>query len=195
MIKFSQKYYDLIDQYKIAHKNGIKKNHGMIDGIHTFSGRSLENNLFDIKKIIAETKSSDLLDYGCGKAIWYINNITINNKEYSGVSHFWNIKEFYLFDPGVDKYSKKPSKNFDGVVCTDVLEHIHPDDMYDVVSEIFSFAKKFVFFDIATVEDNKILPNGENAHLTVKPHKWWIDFLKPFQLKNDYLKIVLKTGH
>ena len=48
MIKFSKKYYDLIDQYKIAHKNGIKKNNGLIDGVNTFSGRSLENNLFDI---------------------------------------------------------------------------------------------------------------------------------------------------
>lgn len=195
MIKFSKKYYDLIDQYKIAHKNGIKKNNGIIDSVNTFSGRSLENNLFDIKKIIVETGSIDLLDYGCGKALWYVNTVTINNIVYSGVSNFWNIKEFYLFDPGVDKYSKKPSKKFDGVVCTDVLEHIHPDDMDDVVSEIFSFAKKFVFFDIATVEDNKILSNGENAHLTVKPHKWWVDFIKPFQLKNNHLKIVLKTGH
>ena len=195
MIKFSKKYYDLIDQYKIAHKNGIKKNNGIIDSVNTFSGRSLENNLFDIKKIIVETGSIDLLDYGCGKALWYVNTVTINNIVYSGVSNFWNIKEFYLFDPGVDKYSKKPGKKFDGVVCTDVLEHIHPDDMDDVVSEIFSFAKKFVFFDIATVEDNKILSNGENAHLTVKPHKWWVDFIKPFQLKNNHLKIVLKTGH
>ncbi len=193
MIKFSKKYYDLIDQYKIAHKNGIKKNNGLIDGINTFSGRSLENNLFDIKKIISDTASVDLLDYGCGKAIWYTNTITVNNIEYSGVSNFWNIKEFYLFDPGVDKYSKKPNKKFDGVVCTDVLEHIHPDDIENVVTEIFSFAKKFVFFDIATVEDNKILSNGENAHLIVKPHKWWLDFLKPFNSKNNHLKIVLKT--
>jgi len=193
MIKFSKKYYDLIDQYKIAHKNGIKKNNGLIDGINTFSGRSLENNLFDIKKIISDTTSVDLLDYGCGKAIWYTNTITVNNIEYSSIRNFWNIKEFYLFDPGVDKYSKKPNKKFDGVVCTDVLEHIHPDDIENVVSEIFSFAKKFVFFDIATVEDNKILSNGENAHLIVKPHKWWIDFLKPFHSKNNHLKVVLKT--
>ena len=193
MTEFSKKYYDLIDQYKIAHKNGIKKNNGLIDGINTFSGRSLENNLFDIKKIISDTASVDLLDYGCGKAIWYTNTITVNNIEYSGVSNFWNIKEFYLFDPGVDKYSKKPNKKFDGVVCTDVLEHIHPDDIENVVTEIFSFAKKFVFFDIATVEDNKILSNGENAHLIVKPHKWWLDFLKPFNSKNNHLKIVLKT--
>lgn len=193
MIKFSKKYYDLIDQYKIAHKNGIKKNNGLIDGINTFSGRSLENNLFDIKKIISDTTSVDLLDYGCGKAIWYTNTITVNNIEYSSIRNFWNIKEFYLFDPGVDKYSKKPNKKFDGVVCTDVLEHIHPDDIENVVSEIFSFAKKFVFFDIATVEDNKILSNGENAHLIVKPHNWWLDFLKPFHSKNNHLKVALKT--
>ena len=37
MIKFSKKYYDLIDQYKIAHKNGIKKNNDLIDGVNTFS--------------------------------------------------------------------------------------------------------------------------------------------------------------
>ena len=111
MIKFSKKYYDLIDQYKIAHKNGIKKNNDLIDGVNTFSGRSLENNLFDIKKIISDTASVDLLDCGCGKAIWYTNTITVNNIEYSGVSNFWKIKEFYLFDPGVDKYSKNPIKN------------------------------------------------------------------------------------
>ena len=87
----------------------------MIDGVNTFSGRSLENNLFDIKKIISDTASVDLLDYGCGKAIWYTNTITVNNIEYSGVVTFGKLK-FYLFDPGVDKYSKKPNKKFDGVV-------------------------------------------------------------------------------
>ena len=194
MTNFSKKYYELIDQYKIAHKKGIKKNDGKIEGVNTFSGRSLESNIFDIKKIIEETGTKSILDYGCGKALWYLNNVTINKKSYRGVCDYWNINNFKLFDPGVDKFANRPFEKYDGVICTDVLEHIHPGDIGSVVKDIFSFANKFIFFDIATIEDNKILSNGDNAHLLVKPHQWWVEFIQTFQNENKGLKIVLKTS-
>jgi hypothetical protein len=37
----------------------------------------------------------------------------------------------------------------------------------------FGFARRFVFANVACYPVNKRLPNGENAHCTIKPVAWW----------------------
>ena len=45
--------------------------------------------------------------------------------------------------------------------------------MDDVLKDIFSYATKFVFLTISTKPAHKDLPNGENAHCTIKNEGWW----------------------
>jgi hypothetical protein len=54
-----------------------------------------------------------------------------------------------------------------------VLEHIPEDDMEWVVAELFRYATRFVFANIACYPAHRVLPNGANAHCTVRPAKWW----------------------
>lgn len=58
--------------------------------------------------------------------------------------------------------------------CTDVLEHIPPDDVEKVISNIMSSAET-VFFQISTVDDDfgKLFLN-QPLHLSVHPHDWWL---------------------
>lgn len=57
--------------------------------------------------------------------------------------------------------------------CTDVLEHIAPEDVEKVLSNIFTAARR-VFLAISTVPDHfGPAVAGEPLHLTVKPHEWW----------------------
>lgn len=56
--------------------------------------------------------------------------------------------------------------------CTDVMEHIPPEDVDKVINNIMSSAKK-VFFQISTVDDAMGAIIGQPLHLTVKPFEWW----------------------
>ena len=59
------------------------------------------------------------------------------------------------------------------MISTDVLEHCPEDDIPWIVGEIFGFADRFVFANVACYPARKRLPTGENAHCTIKPPDWW----------------------
>ncbi len=189
--KFSQEYYNLINQYKHAHKNGIKKNNQLLSKDITFDGKSLRPWIKHIKDLIKFTNSKSILDYGCGKAKFYNNKISINEKIYKNISEYWKIDEIRLFDPGVKQYEIYPNKNYDGVICTDVLEHIHLADLNLVVEDIFNFSNKFVFFVISTILDQKLLFDGRNVHQTVKNEKWWKNFFSPITDEFKHIKCIV----
>ena len=51
-------------------------------------------------------------------------------------------------------------------------------DIKWIVDEIFSLAKKFVFINVSCYPAERLLPNGENAHCTVRPGVWWEKILQ-----------------
>ena len=74
----------------------------------------------------------------------------------------------YLKGRNLKTHQKKTRKtNFD------VLEHIYVSDVATVLRDIFSHAKKLVILNVACYEANALLPNGENAHITVRNPHWW----------------------
>lgn len=56
--------------------------------------------------------------------------------------------------------------------CTDVMEHIAPEDVDDVIDNILSAAKK-VYFQISLEHDVCGQLIGEDLHLTVHSMEWW----------------------
>lgn len=56
--------------------------------------------------------------------------------------------------------------------CTDVMEHIPPEDVDRVLTNILQ-AAQHVFFQISCVEDACGVMIGEKLHLTVQPPAWW----------------------
>ena len=59
------------------------------------------------------------------------------------------------------------------MISTDVLEHIPEKVIPKTLNQIFERADKFVYLAICTRLAHAILPNGENAHCTVKEPDWW----------------------
>jgi SAM-dependent methyltransferase len=57
--------------------------------------------------------------------------------------------------------------------CTDVMEHIPPEQVRTVLLNILA-AAEHVFFQISTVPDTMGALIGEQLHLTVQPLAWWI---------------------
>ena len=179
--KFSNDYYSLVNLYKLAHKKGIKKNDFFLPYNITFDGKSLAPWIQHLKKLISNSNSKTILDYGCGKAKYYNNQIHLGGKYYKGVTEYWGLEEVKLFDPGVEEYQNYPIKKYDGVICTDVLEHVAIEDLDNVVKDILDFSNKFVFFVVSTILDQKTLDDGRNVHQTVKNEDWWRSFFSKFE--------------
>ena len=99
----------------------------------------------------------DVLDYGCGKA------------ELAKLIPF----KIQSYDPCIEKFSNRP-KPANIVACIDVLEHIEPECLDDVLEDIQNLTKKAIFLTVATAEALKKLPDGRNAHLIVQDYTKWL---------------------
>jgi hypothetical protein len=133
-------------------------------GPDRFAGHSIKPHVRDIAALVSHTRARSLLDYGSGKGAQYRE---------AEVQSAWGGLVPHCYDVGVPEFAKRPTGQFDGVICTDVLEHIAEADLEEVLDDIFSFARKFVFFSVATRLAGKTLPDGRNAHLTVRKALWW----------------------
>ena len=129
-----------------------------------FPGDSLFPHRYLIKKIIKNTKSKTALDYGCGNAKHYIKD---------RIHLLWGLEEMGLYDPAILKWNSLPGDNFDCVISTDVLEHVPAKEIKDTLKEIFTLSNKCTYLNIAMYPANQTLPNGENAHCTLKSKEWW----------------------
>ncbi len=187
MNKYSEYYYEVIEKYKLFHRNGMEE----LPGNRTFLGFSLEKWIVEIKKIIEINNCDSLIDFGCGKGFLYKKNLKIGNKEYFGLSDFWNVKKIHLYDPGVEEYSIYPKNKHDGVICTDVLEHIPEDDILNFIDGLFKLSHKFLFIVIATIPASKYFDNGNNIHLCLKKQNEWekifLDFKRKYPKVKQYL--------
>ena len=166
---FSKEYQDTLEIYKKLHSNGTEFD----SAENTFDGKSLKFFFHPIKQVIDLTKSNSIIDFGCGKAKYYFEEININNNSYSNITNFWNINDVYLYDPGVKNISKYPNRKADGIICIDVVEHIPESDVVSFIEELFKLANKFVFIVIACYPAKKTLPDGRNVHLCIKSVNDW----------------------
>lgn len=145
---------DYVNAYREMHE--ANKDH--------FAGMSIMPHVAAIKALIDKHGSHTLLDYGCGKGQQYGAKATV--QEDFGIMPT-------LYDPGVREFSRRPHTRFDGVICTDVMEHIDVPDVKAILKDVFRFSRQWVFFSICTREAKKTLPDGRNVHLTIKPSYWW----------------------
>lgn len=109
-----------------------------------------------VRCLIETHQSLDVLDYGCGKR-------TLQDALGFGITNY---------DPALEGFDATPGPH-DIVACTDVLEHIEPDCLADVLADIRRCTKKAAYLVIATRPANKILADGRNAHLIVEDFHWW----------------------
>ena len=160
----------LLDEYKEMHEKGF------------FQGFSILDHVGDIKDLVEAYNPTGLLDYGCGQGLQYSQR---------RVHEYWGGLMPHLYDPASKHHNKLPAFPVDGVICTDVAEHVPEEELEDFLKEIFRYAKKFVFMTVCTRPAKKTLPNGMNAHVTVKDEDWW---LKKINEAHEDKKIYLKVN-
>ena len=118
------------------------------------SGRKFANVVADMAKAY---NTSDVLDYGCGKR-------TMES------ALGWPIRNY---DPAIPGFDARPVPA-EIVVCTDVLEHIEPEMLDDVLLDLRQLTKRVCLLTIATIPSNRTLPDGRNTHLILAPWEWWL---------------------
>lgn len=124
-----------------------------------------------VRHILASTNATTVLDYGCGK------------KTLQEALGF----EIASYDPAVPGCDATPAAA-DVVVCSDVLEHIEPDCLDEVLDDIRRCTKEVAVLVVATRPAKKVLADGRNAHLIQKPINWWLreigSLFEPLQINN-----------
>ena len=135
-------------QLKMAHQ--VKKWGGG-------GGSHATNALLFAKSIGAKS----MTDYGCGRGTFKVKMKEISPKT--------PVNEY---DPGIPG-KEGPPKPADLIVCTDVMEHIEPELVDNVLKHIFTLGRKGAFFVIAKGPANKMLPDGRNAHLVQEGLEFW----------------------
>jgi len=85
----------------------------------------------------------------------------------------WDGVKVTCYDPGYTPFSGPLEPAYDGVICTDVLEHITEEDIPWVLDKLFRHARQFVYAVAACYPARKQLPDGQNAHCTLQEPTWW----------------------
>lgn len=114
-----------------------------------------------VRKILTKLPPvDDVLDYGCGQ-----NTLCLALEKFG-------IKT-RSYDPAVSQFAELPIAA-DFVCCTDVLEHIEPEKIADVLDHICALTIGHIFAVISTVETAKKLSDGRQAHILLRPREWWV---------------------
>ena len=178
----SARYTELVKLYRHAHELGQPEFGNRPED--TFAGEVRVQHASRISFLTKSCGAQRLLDYGAGKGHQYdLNRTDVDLREVYGVS------EITCYDPGHQPYSSLPDGSFDGVICLDVMEHCPEEDLPWIISEIIGYAEKFVYFTVACFKAEKNLPNGENAHCTVRPPAWWRAMFEDVAARNPDVMI------
>ncbi len=120
-----------------------------------------------VRNLIELYRAKSVVDYGCGK----------------GSLRRMLGKIVQNYDPAT--FPELPDAA-DLVVCTDVLEHIEPEYLDDVLAHIAALTNKAAFLVVACRKAAQSLPDGRNTHLIVQPATWWAEQIE------KHLRIVSK---
>lgn len=183
----SPRYAALQKQYTTMHEKG--EGFLGIAAEDTFPGASLLPQVTRIKRLVDLTESVTILDYGSGKGRQYEPQPIKDGegRQWPSVADYWDVEPVVCYDPCYPPFGTLPSGKFDGVISTDVLEHCPEEDISWIINEIFGYAKRFVFANVACYPARKRLPSGENAHCTIRPVEWWKDVFEAVARSNANL--------
>lgn len=116
-----------------------------------------------VKRFMSRVSAKTVIDYGAGKGTLALAFAEISPLPMTN------------YDPVTFPERPKPH---DFVACTDVLEHIEPECLDEVLDDIRALGTKGSFLVISTRPAMKTLADGRNAHLIVEGPTFWIPRLE-----------------
>jgi len=183
--KLSKQGQELIKLYEKMAQDGYKRTDG-IKVEKAFSDFELRKFRNLCKEKISNKQIKTILDYGGGGSNWDEPNFEPTTGETA--KKFFDVEKVTTFEPARNLLEKKKS---DCVVCMDVLEHIYIADIPNVVEELFSLTNNLLIISVACYKAAALLPNGENAHITIRPPLWWKGVIDTIAVNYKNIEIML----
>lgn len=115
-----------------------------------------------VLQLAIEHGATSILDYGCGQGSLAR---TLRTSPLGPI----RVDEYDPAIPGKDT----PPDFADLVVCTDVLEHVEEERLDKVLAHLRMLARKALWVVVSTKGSNKVLADGRNAHILIRPARWW----------------------
>lgn len=100
-----------------------------------------------------------ILDYGCGKGT-LVKTLSDAKIPVAG------------YDPAMPQFSKLP-ESADLVSSVDVLEHIEPECLSEVLNHLGHLTRKILFVAISMTPAKRKLSDGRNTHLLIERPEFW----------------------
>ena len=152
----------------------------------------LSQEILELLVSIKYIKTTDkILDYGCATG-FLLNGLYSHG--YTN-THGYDISDWALSKLDKEKHSvidlEEENQKFDMGFFLDVLEHIYISDLKNVISDLYYYASKIVVLQVACYEAKAKLPNGENAHITVRNPLWWKGFIDAISSNFESTKTAL----
>lgn len=160
-----------------------------------FVGKVEPEQINEIAKLVDEFKPRHLLDFGSGKGYQYLA---------TRIHERWGGLLPYCYDIGVRSLRQLPKFPVDGVICTDVMEHISAADVPILLKKVFGCLvtdrPTFAMFSIGCHTSRKKLgfKEGASVHLTVQPSGWWDEKLRAYRPHNCTVAVMYdedEPGH
>jgi hypothetical protein len=130
-----------------------------------------------VAKIINNLGVTHVLDYGCAKNC----NLMKTINEGRLVTHQFRYQPY---DPAIERFADPPVPA-EMVCCIDVLEHIEPELLDNVLNDLERLTEAVGFFSVHCGPAAKVLQDGRNAHLIQMPPEWWLPkILERWELQN-----------
>ena len=130
-------------------------------------GGAVSTKVPQIYKYIVQEDCKSVLDYGSG-----------NSDFKKTVENLYPDYDFKIveYEPSIPDLNVDPDV-CDMTICVDVLEHVEPDKIDNVLSHIQEKTNKLCFLSICVVESYGEFNDGTNLHILVKPVEWWTEKL------------------
>lgn len=146
-----------------------KQLHASSEGTYGISGARYA----DIVRQISKWGRLAVLDYGCGKQTLA-----------TALGPAYRVTNY---DPCIEGLDTPPEPH-PVVVCTDVLEHIEPELVENVITDLRRLTQRVALLVINTGPAKKVLADGRNAHISMHPEDWWIERVKAagFEVTDHY---------
>jgi hypothetical protein len=138
---------ELIEQYRQIHAARV------------YGDTSVKNLRF-LRADIKLLRPRSILDYGCGQS-----------RLLEALRLGYPV-ELARYDPAIPVWATKPEKSVDLLINVDVLEHVEEHDLDTVLAEMAGLCRNAIII-VDTKPASALLPDGRNAHVTVRPHAWW----------------------
>lgn len=121
-------------------------------------GQLGSRHLESVRGIAQVFQVRSILDYGCGKQT---------------LLESLRLPYARGYDPCIPGLDLEPAPA-ELVICTDVLEHVEPSCIDEVLDHLRHLTKRVLFVAISLRPAKKTLPDGRNTHLLIQPAKWWL---------------------